>query len=106
MTFTGRSRLRGRTLPGGENLVDPREWEGDDERTKRISSKRFSYNQSTLFTTFSIDEVIIRGTTADEQGNISMEHEGSYSATRSQLAARNCGARSSLRSSGSRAEGV
>lgn len=45
-----------------------------------------------FYKSFPINAAIIRGTTADEQGNISMEHEGSYSVMLIlAMAARNCG---------------
>lgn len=45
-----------------------------------------------FYKTFPLDVAIIRGTTADEDGNITMEHEISFSITLYQaMAARNCG---------------
>jgi propionate CoA-transferase len=45
-----------------------------------------------FYKTFPINVAVIRGTTADEDGNITMEHESSFSITLYQaMAARNCG---------------
>ena len=52
-----------------------------------LSGKEYLFYKS-----FPVNAAIIRGTTADEDGNISMEHEPSFSITLYQaMAARNCG---------------
>lgn len=60
-----------------EDLIELIHWQG----------KEFLFYKS-----FPIQVAIIRGTTADEQGNISMEHEGSFSVMiYLAMAAHNCG---------------
>ena len=83
------------TRAGLKTFVDPRRNGAKmNERTKEdlIEVIRLHNQEYLFYKSFPIDVAIIRGTTADEQGNISMEHEGSYSVMLIlAMAAHNCG---------------
>jgi propionate CoA-transferase len=70
------------TQAGLRTFVDPRlNGAKMNERTKEdlIELIQLHGKEYLFFRSFPIDVAIIRGTTADDQGNLSMEHEGSYS---------------------------
>ncbi|MGD0623462.1 MAG: CoA-transferase [Thermodesulfobacteriota bacterium] len=70
------------TQVGLKTFVDPRlNGAKMNERTKEdlIELIQLHGQEYLFFRSFPIDVAIIRGTTADDEGNLSMEHEGSYS---------------------------
>ncbi|AZO96379.1 acyl CoA:acetate/3-ketoacid CoA transferase [Halocella sp. SP3-1] len=76
-------------------FVDPR-YDGGalNQRSQAnlVEVMEVSGSEWLFYKSFPIDVVIIRGTTADEDGNISMEHEGVYmEALPAAQAAKNCG---------------
>jgi propionate CoA-transferase len=83
------------TKVGLDTFVDPRRNGGrmNDRTTEEIVHVvEFDDDEWLYFKAIPIDVAIIRGTTADERGNISMEHEGAYLGGMDQaLAARNNG---------------
>jgi propionate CoA-transferase len=83
------------TKVGMDTFVDPRRTGGrmNDATTEEIVRVvAFDGDEWLYFKAIPIDVAIIRGTTADELGNISMEHEGAYLGAMEQaLAARNNG---------------
>lgn len=83
------------TKVGMDTYVDPRRTGGrmNDVTTEEIVKVvEFDGEEWLYFKAIPIDVAIIRGTTADELGNISMEHEGAYLGGMEQaLAARNNG---------------
>lgn len=83
------------TQVGMETYVDPRQTGGrmNDRTTENlVELVQFDGQDWLYFRAIPVDVAIIRGTTADEQGNISMEHEGAYLGAMDQaLAARNNG---------------
>jgi acyl CoA:acetate/3-ketoacid CoA transferase len=83
------------TKIGWDTCVDPRRGGGRmNERTTEefVRLVEFDGQEWLYFPAISVDVAIIRGTTADEWGNISMEHEGAYlGAVDQALAARNNG---------------
>ena len=83
------------TRVGLKTFVDPRlNGAKMNERTREDLIEVISLNggEYLFYKAFPIDVAIIRGTTADEQGNISMEHEGSFSVMLTlAMAAHNCG---------------
>ena len=83
------------TKVGLDTFVDPRRQGG---RMNQVTSEEivrvveFDGEEWLYFRAIPIDVAIVRGTTADELGNISMEHEGAYLGALDQaLAARNNG---------------
>jgi len=83
------------TKVGLDTFVDPRRQGG---RMNRVTSEdivrvvEFDGEEWLFYRAIPIDVAIVRGTTADELGNISMEHEGAYLGALDQaLAARNSG---------------
>lgn len=83
------------TKVGMDTYVDPRRSGGRmNGRTSDdiVQLVRFDGEEWLYFPAIPVDVAIIRGTTADELGNISMEHEGAYLGAYEQaLAARNNG---------------
>jgi propionate CoA-transferase len=83
------------TQVGIDTYIDPRQTGGRmNERTtdEIVEVVDFDGQEWLYFRAIPIDVAIIRGTTADEFGNISMEHEGAYlGALEQALAARNNG---------------
>ena len=83
------------TRVGIDTFVDPRQSGGRmNECTTEdiVEVVQFDGQEWLYFRAISIDVAIIRGTTGDEFGNISMEHEGAYLGALDQaLAARNNG---------------
>jgi acyl CoA:acetate/3-ketoacid CoA transferase len=83
------------TQVGLDTYVDPRRDGGRmNEATTEdiVQLVDFDGDQWLYFRAIPIDVAIIRGTTADELGNVSMEHEGAYlGALEQALAARNNG---------------
>jgi acyl CoA:acetate/3-ketoacid CoA transferase len=83
------------TQVGMDTYVDPRRTGGrmNDATTDEIVQVvQFDGDEWLYFKAIPIDVAIVRGTTADELGNISMEHEGAYlGALEQALAARNNG---------------
>jgi acyl CoA:acetate/3-ketoacid CoA transferase len=83
------------TKVGVDTFVDPRRNGGrmNDATTEEIVKVvEFDGDEWLYFKAIPVDVAIIRGTTADEEGNISMEHEGAYlGALEQALAARNNG---------------
>ncbi|MBI5969494.1 MAG: acyl CoA:acetate/3-ketoacid CoA transferase [Deltaproteobacteria bacterium] len=83
------------TQVGLKTFVDPRvNGAKMNEKTKEdlIEVIQFRGKEYLFYKSFPIDAAIIRGTTADEQGNITMEHEGSFSIMLYlAMAAHNCG---------------
>jgi propionate CoA-transferase len=83
------------TKVGLDTFVDPRRQGG---RMNRVTGEdivrvvEFDGDEWLYYRAIPIDVAIVRGTTADELGNISMEHEGAYLGALDQaLAARNSG---------------
>ncbi len=83
------------TKVGLDTFVDPRRQGG---RMNRVTAEEivrvveFDGDEWLYFRAIPIDVAIVRGTTADELGNISTEHEGAYLGALDQaLAARNSG---------------
>lgn len=83
------------TKVGLDTFVDPRRQGGRMNRSTREDIVRvveFDGEEWLFYRAIPIDVAIVRGTTADELGNISMEHEGAYLGGLDQaLAARNNG---------------
>ena len=83
------------TKVGVDTYVDPRRDGGrmNDVTTEEIVRVvEFDGEEWLYFKAIPVDVAIIRGTTADELGNVSMEHEGAYLGALDQaLAARNNG---------------
>ncbi|MEA2515321.1 MAG: propionate CoA-transferase, partial [Thermomicrobiales bacterium] len=83
------------TQVGLDTFVDPRRDGGrmNDATTEEIVEVvQFDGDEWLYFRSIPVDVAIIRGTTADDLGNISMEHEGAYlGALEQALAARNNG---------------
>ena len=83
------------TKVGLDTFVDPRRQGGrmNEATTEQIVEVvQFDGEEWLYFRAIPIDAAIIRGTTADEDGNVSMEHEGAYLGAMEQaLAARNNG---------------
>ncbi len=83
------------TKAGMDTFVDPRRngcKMNDAAREDIVQLVDFAGDQWLFFPNIIPDVTIIRGTTADERGNISMEHEGAYLGVIEQaLAARNNG---------------
>jgi len=83
------------TAVGLRTFVDPRingAKMNEITREDLIEVIKLQGKEYLFYKTFPIQVAIIRGTTADEDGNITMEHEVSFSVTLYQaMAARNCG---------------
>jgi len=83
------------TQVGLRTFVDPRlNGAKMNEKTREdlIEVIQLQGKEYLFYKSFPIDVAIIRGTTADEQGNITMEHEGSFSIMLClAMAAHNCG---------------
>ncbi|HVA88582.1 MAG TPA: CoA-transferase [Chloroflexota bacterium] len=83
------------TTVGMDTVVDPRRSGGrmNEATTEElVRVVEFDHQEWLFYPALPVDVAIIRGTTADEQGNISMEHEGAYLGAYDQaLAARNNG---------------
>jgi len=83
------------TKVGLDTYLDPRRQGGKmNEATKEdlVQLVEFDGDEWLYLRAIPIDVAIIRGTTADELGNISMEHEGAYlGALEQAIAARCCG---------------
>jgi acyl CoA:acetate/3-ketoacid CoA transferase len=83
------------TKVGIDTFVDPRRNGGrmNDRTTEEIVRVvEFDADEWLYYKAIPVDVAIVRGTTADELGNISMEHEGAFLGAMDQaLAARNCG---------------
>lgn len=83
------------TRVGLDTYVDPRRSGGrmnDCTTEEMVEVVQFDGQEWLYFRAIPIDVAIIRGTTADDFGNISMEHEGAYLGALDQaLAARNNG---------------
>ena len=81
------------TKVGWDTVVDPRHKGGrmnDVTVDEIVSVVEFDDEEWLYFKSIPVDVAIIRGTTADENGNITMEHEGAYLGALDQaLAARN-----------------
>lgn len=85
------------TEVGLGTFVDPRVEGGRMNAVTRedlVKVVEFEGKEWLFYPSFPINVAIVRGTTADEDGNISMEHEGAYLGSVVQaLAVRNCGGR-------------
>ena len=83
------------TKVGLDTFVDPRRHGGRmNARTTEdlVQVVQFDGEEWLYVRAFPIDVAIVRGTSADEEGNLSMEHEGAYLGALDQaLAARNSG---------------
>jgi acyl CoA:acetate/3-ketoacid CoA transferase len=83
------------TTVGMDTVVDPRRAGGRMNAATTEDIVRvveFDDRDWLFYPALPVDVAIIRGTTADEFGNIAMEHEGAYLGAYDQaLAARNCG---------------
>lgn len=83
------------TKVGMETFVDPRQTGGrmnDRTRDDIVELVDFDGGQWLYFRAIPVDIAIVRGTTADERGNISMEQEGAYlGALEQAICARNNG---------------
>ncbi len=83
------------TKVGMDTYLDPRQHGGKMNAATEeylVTRVEFDGDEWLYFRSIPIDVAIIRGTTADENGNISMEHEGAYLGAYDQaLAARNNG---------------
>jgi len=83
------------TQVGLRTFVDPRlngARMNDKTREELIEVLQLGGKEYLFFRSFPVHAAILRGTTADEQGNITMEHEGSFSVMlQLAMAARNCG---------------
>ncbi|MEX0600550.1 MAG: CoA-transferase, partial [Rhodothermales bacterium] len=83
------------TQVGMDTFVDPRRQGGrmNDAATEDLVTQvEFDGQQWLYFRAIPVDVALVRGTTADEDGNISMEHEGAYLGAYDQaLAAHNNG---------------
>ncbi len=83
------------TQVGLRTFVDPRlngAKMNDRTREDLIDILQLGGKEYLFYRSFPVHAAIIRGTTADEQGNISMEHEGSFSVMLPlAMAAHNCG---------------
>lgn len=83
------------TKTGLDTFVDPRRQGGkmnDATRDDLVRVVEFDDEEWLYYRAIPVDVAIVRGTTADELGNISMEHEGAYLGALDQaLAARNNG---------------
>ena len=83
------------TRVGWDTCVDPRRQGGSMNTVTKdplVQLVEFAGEEWLFYPSIPIDVAIIRGTTADEAGNISMEHEGAYLGVVDQaLAARNNG---------------
>jgi acyl CoA:acetate/3-ketoacid CoA transferase len=83
------------TKVGLDTYLDPRQLGGrmnDCTTEDLVKLVQFDGEEWLYFKSMPIDVALIRGTTADEFGNISMEHEGAYLGAYDQaLAARNSG---------------
>jgi propionate CoA-transferase len=83
------------TKVGMDTFVDPRRGGGRmNEATTEgiVKLVEFDGDEWLYFKAIPVDVAIVRGTTADELGNVSMEHEGAYLGVLDQaLAARNNG---------------
>jgi propionate CoA-transferase len=83
------------TKVGIDTFVDPRRNGGrmNDRTTEQlVRVVKFDGDEWLYFKAIPVDIAIVRGTTADEMGNISMEHEGAFLGVMDQaLAARNNG---------------
>jgi propionate CoA-transferase len=83
------------TQVGLRTFVDPRlngARMNEITREDLVEVIRLQEKEYLFYRSFPVHAAIIRGTTADEQGNISMEHEGSFSVMLYlAMAAKNCG---------------
>jgi len=83
------------TTIGLDTFVDPRRQGGRMNTATRediVRVVQFDGREWLYYPSIPVDVAVIRGTTADERGNISMEHEGAYLGALDQaLAARNNG---------------
>ncbi len=83
------------TRVGWDTVVDPAHRGGKMNEITRediVTRVEFAGEDWLFFKSIPVDVAIIRGTTADENGNLSMEHEGAYLGVVDQaLAARNNG---------------
>jgi propionate CoA-transferase len=83
------------TRVGLKTFVDPRlngAKMNDRTREDLIEVVNLNGGEYLFYKSFPIHAAIIRGTTADEQGNLTMEHEGSFSVMLTlAMAAHNCG---------------
>jgi propionate CoA-transferase len=83
------------TQVGLDTFVDPRQTGcrmNEISPNEIVELVEFAGDQWLFFPAIPIDIAIVRGTTADDQGNISMEHEGAYlGALEQAIAARNNG---------------
>ena len=83
------------TKVGLDTFVDPRRQGGRMNRAtdeEIVQVVEFDGEEWLFYRAIPIDVAIVRGTTADERGNVSMEHEGAYLGGLDQaLAARNNG---------------
>ncbi|MCC7021582.1 MAG: hypothetical protein IT338_02075 [Thermomicrobiales bacterium] len=83
------------TRVGLDTFVDPRRQGGRMNAVTReplVEVVEFAGEEWLFYRAIPIDVAIVRGTTADEEGNISFEHEGAYLGALDQaLAARNNG---------------
>jgi propionate CoA-transferase len=83
------------TQVGLRTFVDPRlngARMNDRTREELIEVLQLGGKEYLFFRSFPVHAALLRGTTADEQGNITMEHEGSFSLMlHLAMAAHNCG---------------
>jgi len=83
------------TKVGLDTFVDPRRQGGrmnEATREEIVKVVEFDGEEWLFFKSIPVDVAIVRGTTADEDGNVSMEHEGAYLGAMEQaLAAHNNG---------------
>lgn len=85
------------TEVGLGTFVDPRLEGGRMNRCTRkdlVEVVQFDGREWLFYRSFPVQVAIVRGTTADEDGNVSMEHEGAFLGAYAQaMAAHNCGGR-------------
>lgn len=85
------------TKVGMGTFVDPRNGGGrlnECAREEIVKLVELEGEEWLFYKAMPVDVALIRGTTADEDGNVTMEHEGMYLGTLAQaLAAHNCGGR-------------
>ncbi len=96
------------TQTGLHTFVDPRHGGGRQSRSATehlVELDDTRHGEHLFYKGFHVDVCFLRGTTADEDGNVTMEHEAYFGEMLSQAqATRRCGGSSSCRSSVWRSE--